>query len=99
MGTHPLRAVRKQRGVSQEWLADQVGVSMRTIRRIELNQHDTAFSVMGRIATALGVSLDDLYIHEPVSTTDGNGRGRNGTKTHESPTAESPQIQQAAGLR
>ena len=55
-----LKALRDARGMSQEQLARQVGVSNGTISRYEGNVQVPLLSVATKLALALGTSLDTL---------------------------------------
>ena len=55
-----LMALRDARGMSQEQLARQVGVSKGTISRYEGNVQVPLLSVATKLALALGTSLDTL---------------------------------------
>ena len=50
-----VRRLRKSVGLSQEQLAEQVGVDMRYLGGIERGQENPSLAVIGRIAEALGV--------------------------------------------
>ncbi|WP_400190804.1 helix-turn-helix domain-containing protein [Hymenobacter sp. B81] len=52
--------IRKSRGFSQEMLAEQSGVSLRTIQRVEQGGSVPRGHTLQALATALGVSLDDF---------------------------------------
>jgi len=62
-----IAAIRKSKGFSQEMLAEQSGVSLRTIQRVE--QGDTAprGHTLQTLAAALGVTLEDFRA-EPEPT-------------------------------
>jgi transcriptional regulator with XRE-family HTH domain len=64
-----LRSLREQRGRSQEALAHDAGLTLRTLQRIERSQSNPTWSTVRRIARALGVSLGELAdaIEEPMS--------------------------------
>lgn len=47
-------------GVSQADLADRVGIDKRQIRRYEAGEAQPSLSVASKIASALGISLDEL---------------------------------------
>ena len=55
-----LRELRQAKGLSQEQLARQVGVSKGTIYRYETNLQEPSLRVAGRLARVLGTSLDYL---------------------------------------
>ncbi|MCX2745628.1 helix-turn-helix transcriptional regulator [Mangrovivirga sp. M17] len=55
-----LKDLRVKRGMSQEYLADESQVSLRTIQRIENNESKPTGETIKRIANALGVKLNEL---------------------------------------
>jgi transcriptional regulator with XRE-family HTH domain len=55
-------ALRKSQGLSQEALAEQSGVSLRTIQRVEQGDTVPRGYTVQALATALGVSLADLRL-------------------------------------
>ena len=56
-----IRALRKEKGVSQEELAKLCGVSRQTINAIENNKYDPTLSLAFRLARELGVTVDGLF--------------------------------------
>ena len=56
-----IRALRKERGISQEDLARRCGVSRQTINAIENNKYDPTLSLAFRLALHLGVTVDELF--------------------------------------
>lgn len=54
-------AVRKSRGISQQELANAVGVSRQTIVSLEKGEFEPRISVAIGIAKYLGVPLDSLF--------------------------------------
>ena len=56
-----IRALRKEKGVSQEELAKLCGVSRQTINAIENNKYDPTLSLAFRLALHLGVTVDALF--------------------------------------
>lgn len=52
--------IRKSRGLSQEMLAEQSGVSLRTIQRVEQGDTVPRGHTLQALAAALGVGLDDF---------------------------------------
>ena len=55
-----LSALRKERGLTQQVLADQVGLPVLQIRRYEGGTSQPTLDVIRRLAIALGVSADML---------------------------------------
>lgn len=55
-----LKKLRASRGMSQEYLADESRVSLRTIQRIENNESEPTGETIKRIAIALDVELSKL---------------------------------------
>jgi|GEM_PF-806871 transcriptional regulator with XRE-family HTH domain len=55
-----LQRVRTSRGLTQEQLAVNVGLSRTFITRLELGQYDPTLSTLVRLAKALRVSVTDL---------------------------------------
>ncbi|KAA9339728.1 helix-turn-helix domain-containing protein [Hymenobacter busanensis] len=53
-------AIRKSKGYSQELLAEQSGVSLRTVQRVEQGETVPRGHTLQALATALGVTLDDF---------------------------------------
>ncbi len=58
--TPPVEAWRRERCLTQAQLAEKTGVRPATISDIESGKSHGRFDVMQRIASALGVGLDDL---------------------------------------
>lgn len=56
-----IRALQKERGISQEYLAKQCGVSRQTINAIENNKYDPTLSLAFRLARELGITVDGLF--------------------------------------
>lgn len=55
-----LAAVRKQRGMTQQTLADTVGIHVTQLRRYEAGTNQPTLDVLRALAVALAVSADDL---------------------------------------
>lgn len=66
-----LKDVRLQRELTQEALAEKVGVTRQTIIAIEKEKFVPSVKLALELAHALGVSLDDLFWLES-----GKGKGR-----------------------
>ena len=65
-GMHPVRAWRESRGLTQEALAEQAGVSAPYVSQIESGKRIGAVRTLRRIAAALELPLDELT-REPGS--------------------------------
>lgn len=59
-----IRALRKEKGISQEDLARRCGVSRQTINAIENNKYDPTLSLAFRLSRELGVPVDGLFAPE-----------------------------------
>jgi transcriptional regulator with XRE-family HTH domain len=57
---HRLTTARKERGLTQQTLADRVGVHVTQIRRYEAGTNTPNLDVLRNIAVALSVSIDSL---------------------------------------
>ena len=55
-----VKYLRNSKGISQQGLADKVGVDRSTISRIENNEIDTTIDNAIKIADALSINIDDL---------------------------------------
>lgn len=56
-----LRRIRLSKAISQERLADEANVQLSQIGRIERGEINTTISTAYLLATALNVSLDELF--------------------------------------
>lgn len=64
-----LKELRKLRGMSQEFLADESHVGLRTIQRIESNESQPTGETLKRIASTLEVELEELIGNKVDSET------------------------------
>jgi len=64
-----LKELRALRGMSQEYLADESRVGLRTIQRIENNESEPTGETIKRIAIALDVELSELIGSNSVTET------------------------------
>lgn len=55
-----IKELRKQKGMSQEFLADESGLSLRTIQRIENGETNPTGESLKRLSNALNVNPDEL---------------------------------------
>jgi len=56
-----IEAVRKQKGISRRELAIASGVTENSIYRYERNKRVPNANVVAKIASAMGVKIDDLF--------------------------------------
>ncbi len=59
-----MKAARAAKGLSQEQLADIIGVSRQTINAIEKGDYNPTVKLCISICRALGVTLDELFWEE-----------------------------------
>lgn len=56
-----IRALRKERGLSQEELARRCGVTRQTVNAIENDKYDPTLALAFRLAQELGTTVDQLF--------------------------------------
>ncbi|HTX01675.1 MAG TPA: helix-turn-helix transcriptional regulator [Acidimicrobiales bacterium] len=61
---HRLAAARKERGLTQQGLADRVGIHVTQIRRYEAGSNSPTLDVLAKLATSLNVTIDSLVFDE-----------------------------------
>ncbi len=59
-GANPVKVWREYRGFTQKKLADAVGISVPYLSQLETGKRKGSIDVYSAIATALGVTLDDI---------------------------------------
>ena len=59
-GANPVKVWREYRGLTQDALAAQAGISKAYLCQIETGKREGAIKTLRAIATALGVTVDDL---------------------------------------
>jgi transcriptional regulator with XRE-family HTH domain len=57
-----LRQLRRERDLTQEQLAEAIGVSVEAISNFERGVHAPSFETMEKLVEALGVSVDKLFV-------------------------------------
>jgi transcriptional regulator with XRE-family HTH domain len=55
-----LKELREQKGLTQEALAEKIGVSRGYLSRLEMGRHDPSLSLLRRLARALMVDVAKL---------------------------------------
>ncbi len=61
MANERMKAARKERGLSQEELAREVGVSRQTVNMIEGGDYNPTLNLCIALCKALGKTLDELF--------------------------------------
>ena len=61
-----LQTIRKARGMKQQELADQIGINMQSLSKIERGLNYPAYETLEKIMNALGITPNELL--------SGNGR-------------------------
>lgn len=56
-----IREMRREKGLLQEQLAKQCGVSRQTINAIENNKYDPTLALAFKLAQELGTTVDELF--------------------------------------
>lgn len=59
-----ITALRKQRRLSQEELAQAVGVSRQTITSLEVGKYTASLPLAFKLARYFGCSIEDLFLFE-----------------------------------
>ncbi len=79
---HRLTTLRKARGLTQQTLADTIGVHVTQLRRYEAGTNQPTLDVLRALAIALAVTTDDLVFNED----------ERGPKTHHCASTPPPSI-------
>ena len=61
-----IRELRAQHGMTQQDLADAIGVTRQTVIAIELDKYSPSLETAFRIARVFGVPLEQVFQYEPV---------------------------------
>ena len=59
-----LKSLREQHGLSQQKLADALGVSRQTIISIEKGRYDPSLPLAFQMATQFDCTIEDLFIQD-----------------------------------
>jgi putative transcriptional regulator len=60
-----VRELRAARNMTQQELADQVGVTRQTVIAIEQDKYSPSLETAFKVALALGVQLDQCFQYDP----------------------------------
>lgn len=58
---HPIKAMRQQQNLTQAELAEQLGISLRTMRAMENGFYDPSVTLACRVARTLDRPVEDLF--------------------------------------
>ena len=59
--TNQIRALRSRAGITQQDLAERIGVTRQTVNAIEGDKYSPSLEVAFRIATVFAVPLEDVF--------------------------------------
>ena len=59
-----LEQLRKQRGISQEELADALQVSRQTVGSLENGRYNPSILLVFKIARYFGMAIEDIFLYE-----------------------------------
>lgn len=59
-----LEQLRKQRGISQEELADALQVSRQTVGSLENGRYNPSILLAFKIACYFGMAIEDIFLYE-----------------------------------
>ena len=60
-----VRELRAERNMTQQELADQVGVTRQTVIAIEQDKYSPSLETAFKVALALGVTLEQCFQYDP----------------------------------
>ena len=63
--SNTIRDLRATHSMTQQELADQIGVTRQTVIAIELDKYSPSLEVAFRIAHVFGVPLEQVFQYEP----------------------------------
>lgn len=63
-----IKELRERKKLTQEKLAEKVGLDLQTISRIETGYYFTSFENLEKLANALDVTMADLFNFEHIKT-------------------------------
>ena len=59
-----LKEILDERGIKQNWLAEQVGITKQTMSNLIKNRFTTSMDIAFRIAKVLNMELTDIFYDE-----------------------------------
>lgn len=65
-----IKKLRQKKGLTQEELADMIGISQRTLSGIEIGENFLSADTLNRLMDVLGIVPDDIFAVEHLKSTD-----------------------------
>jgi transcriptional regulator with XRE-family HTH domain len=93
-----LRELREKAGLTQAQLAERAGLHLSAVTRFEHGLREPGLTSAAKLATALGVGVDDL-LKPPSSAPSKPQPGRPRKQPAESPAVEAPAAKRARGRK
>lgn len=62
-----IRQIRRQRGLTQDQVAEAAGIDSKSLSRIECNRFNPAIDTLQNLAVALNVEIQDFFLNDPSS--------------------------------
>lgn len=59
-----IKELRKERKITQDELADAVGVTRQTITSLEVGKYNASLNLAFKIAAFFGMKIEDIFIYE-----------------------------------
>lgn len=70
-----LKVLRAQRGLTQEDLSQELGVSRQAVNALETEKHSPSLDLAYRIAAVFGLPIEQIF-ESPYEKPGKNGRGK-----------------------
>lgn len=65
-----IKQLRNQKGVSQQELADYLGIERTSLSKIENMHYNPSVRIMSKTATFFNLQIGDIFFNHPVSSDD-----------------------------
>lgn len=62
-----IQSIRKSRGITQEGLAEMIGIEIPSLSNIETGKYSPSIETLQKLATALNVKVWEFYYVEEIS--------------------------------
>ena len=59
-----LKEILDERGIKQNWLAEQVGITKQTMSNLIKNRYTTSMDIAFKIAKVLSMEITDIFFEE-----------------------------------